>query len=95
MSDQSDHACRFCGNFLGKTEVHEEFDFYVHPQSKDMLKRLHAKTQLLQIYDMDDYAIHRKLRSERGVVMPGYARLVNAWKWMRKMVEPEKQTHLL
>ena len=90
MSDTQDRPCAYCGNFLDKNEVHEEFDYFVHPKAKDTLRQLHQKVHGLHITDMDEYAVWRKLRSEHGVVMPAYGRLVNAWKWMVKLVEHEK-----
>ncbi len=83
-------ACKWCGEFVPPFKFHEEFDFFLHPNAKTMLRDLHQKAHSLHITDMDEYAVWRKLRSEHGVVMPAYARLVNAWKWMVKLVEHEK-----
>lgn len=92
ISPNSEKSCRFCGDFTNEQEFHEEFDFYRHPSAKDTLRKLYEKTQALKIYDLDEYAIHRKLRTEHGIVIPGYPRLLNAWKWMLKLVETEKIT---
>lgn len=83
----NDHACKICGNFLAKGEHHDEFDFYVHPGAKDTIRKLQAKTQLLKIFDTDEYAIHQKIRGEHGVILPAYTRLLNCWKWMLKLME--------
>lgn len=80
-------------SILKKEEVEykDEFDFYNNPMAKGVLRELRAKVSLLppDQQNYHDYAIHRKIKSDHGVVMPAYSRLLNAWKWMLKLEEKE------
>ena len=89
-TDVQTKACKFCGEFVNPDEFHEEFDFYRHPNVKPTLLKLREKSTALKLFDIDDYAVHRKLRSEHGIVRDGYPRLLNAWKWMLKLIETDK-----
>lgn len=94
LKKDESRACPFCGVF-GCEE--DEFNFYVHPNSKSKLIELRRKVSLLPLgsRDRDDYAISKKLKSERGVVMPAYGKLCEAWEWMKKLEESPVPAELL
>lgn len=87
IKGSAEKQCQWCSLFLGKEEYHDEFDFYKHPAAKITIRQLQEKSKGM---DLEQYASSKKLKSERGVVMPAYGRLINAWKWMEHLEEKDR-----
>lgn len=79
-------------------EAFEEFDFYhrTDPTIKQTLRELQKRLSALgraplstNFSEVEQYAENRGLKSERGVVMPAYGRLHEAFKWLLKLEEQD------
>lgn len=86
-------------------EAFEEFDFYNRANKDEIkktlrelgskLKALHQETGETAGGLLNLYAVRRGLKSERGVVMPAYGRLLEAYKWLKKLEDTDRKDEII